>query len=372
MKWYSLDNIKSKKCQYNIIFGERSNGKTYSVLKEILLNYHDKGKQGALIRRFEDDIKLNKLSTIFNHIIKNGEIKKIFKKEGWTGIVYKNRCFYLSKKVQVEKKKRDMIIDEKVIDERPFMYAFALTEEEDYKENAFPDITIIFFDEFLTRKFYLPDEFITFENIISTIKRKRQDVTIYMCGNTINQFCPYFREMGLKHIRQMKQNTIDVYNYGDSDLRVAVEYAESLTKTKKDVDCYFAFDNPKLKMITHGEWELDIYPHCPIKYLPKDIRFIYFIKYEEFLLQCEVIQQENNYFTYIHRKTSELKNTKKDIIFDRDNYVGINRRTKISKPFDELGKKIWWFFLAEKVYYQDNEVGEMIRNYLLWCNGISD
>ena len=32
-KFYSLKNILSKDAQYNIIFGERSNGKTYSVLK---------------------------------------------------------------------------------------------------------------------------------------------------------------------------------------------------------------------------------------------------------------------------------------------------------------------------------------------------
>ena len=32
IKFYSLDAILEKKAQYNIIFGERSNGKTFSVL----------------------------------------------------------------------------------------------------------------------------------------------------------------------------------------------------------------------------------------------------------------------------------------------------------------------------------------------------
>ena len=35
-KYYSLDRILSKNACYNIIFGERSNGKTYSVLKYAL------------------------------------------------------------------------------------------------------------------------------------------------------------------------------------------------------------------------------------------------------------------------------------------------------------------------------------------------
>ena len=30
--YYSLDKILSKNAQYNLIFGERSNGKTYAVL----------------------------------------------------------------------------------------------------------------------------------------------------------------------------------------------------------------------------------------------------------------------------------------------------------------------------------------------------
>ena len=36
MKYYSLDRIKEMKCQYNVIFGERSNGKTYACLCEAL------------------------------------------------------------------------------------------------------------------------------------------------------------------------------------------------------------------------------------------------------------------------------------------------------------------------------------------------
>ena len=33
LKYYSLDNILKKNSVYNVIFGERSNGKTYAVLK---------------------------------------------------------------------------------------------------------------------------------------------------------------------------------------------------------------------------------------------------------------------------------------------------------------------------------------------------
>ena len=33
-------------------------------------------------------------------------------------------------------------------------------------------------------------------------------------------------------------------------------------------------------MVTSGVWELDIYPHLPIKYNPKDVLFTYFIEFD--------------------------------------------------------------------------------------------
>ena len=47
VKYYSLAPILSKDAQYNIIFGERSNGKTYAILKYILDDYCKHGNQGA-------------------------------------------------------------------------------------------------------------------------------------------------------------------------------------------------------------------------------------------------------------------------------------------------------------------------------------
>lgn len=43
-KFYSLDNILSHNATYNVIFGERSNGKTYSVLKLGLENFVNENK----------------------------------------------------------------------------------------------------------------------------------------------------------------------------------------------------------------------------------------------------------------------------------------------------------------------------------------
>ena len=72
-------------------------------------------------------------------------------------------------------------------------------------------------------------------------------------------------------------------------------------------------------------------------------------------------------FTFIHRKTTEIKEDNENLVFDTNVNLKSNYRRRITNTFDEIGKKIWWFFNTDRVYYQDNEVGEIVRNYIMWC-----
>ena len=72
-------------------------------------------------------------------------------------------------------------------------------------------------------------------------------------------------------------------------------------------------------------------------------------------------------FTFIHPKTTELKDPDKDIIFSLEYDPRPNWRRNIMKPHDELGLKIAHLFKSEKIFYADNETGETIRNYLIAC-----
>ena len=355
-KFYSLKNILSKDAQYNIIFGERSNGKTYSVLKYGLEKFCKTGEQTAIVRRWSEDFKGKRGSTMYQALVNNHEIEKLTNGK-WTDVYYYSGRWYLCKYNEKE---------ERAILEKPISYAFALGSMEHDKSTSYPEITTILFDEFLTRNMYLPDEFVLFMNVLSTIIRHRKNVKIFMLGNTVNKYCPYFNEMGLRHIKDMKVGDIDIYSYGDSDLKVAVEYCKP-NKQGKESDTYFAFDNPKLNMITGGAWEVNIYPHCPIKYAPKDIKFTYFIIFDGEVLQCEIIVKDNNNFTFIHRKTSPIKDEEKDLIYSTEYRPLPNWKRKINKPTTDIEKKIAVYFAKDKVFYQDNDVGEIVRNYLIWC-----
>lgn len=355
-KFYSPAKIDKRDAVYNVIFGERSNGKTFALLRKALHLFIDTGKQSAYIRRWKEDVTGRRASRLFEGLVAEGEVSRATKGK-FTGIHYFSGKFYLC----------NYDDNGKVVysDLDLFCFAFNLSDSEHDKSTSYPDVALIIFDEFLTNKLYMQDEFVLFMNVVSTIVRRREDVKIYMLGNTVNKYCPYFAEMGLNHVPKMEQGTIDVYSYGDSKLTVAVEYCAS-TSTDEDGEShkYFAFNNPKLQMITGGAWELNIYPHLPMKYKPKDILLTYFIDFNDNIYQCEIINIGETMFTYIHIKTTPLRNSDSDLIYSLDFNPKRNYNRSIHRPQNSVQRKIEWFFLHDKVFYQDNNVGDAIANYL--------
>ena len=359
-KFYSLQAIDKKNALYSVIFGERSNGKTYAVLKKTIENWFRNNKQSAIVRRWQDDFKSKRGATMY------AALCDVVKKESNDAFdhvdYYGGRFFMAAWEVKASGERVS------VRDEVPFAYGFALSAWEHDKSTSYPDINIVLFDEFITRDSYLNDEFVIFMQVISTIVRHRNDVRIYMLGNTVNKFCPYFAEMGLTNVKKMEPGQIDFYKYGDSKLTVAVERTGTSNNNKKDSDVYFAFNNPKLQMITHGTWEIDIYPHLMGHFRSGDVLHSYFIIWEGEILQADIVIDDISFYTYIHRKTTEIKKPDFDIIYQIESDKRYNYYKNLKKPIDNISKKITNFFRSYKVFYQDNEVGEIVRNYLQWCD----
>lgn len=354
--YYRLDNILKYNATYNIVMGERSNGKTFAVKEYGLKDYTDNGVQLGLVRRWRDDFIGGRGESMFSDIVEKGLVSK-YTNGQWNNITYKASKWYLSK--------WDDDLDKMILDSTPFAIGFAVSTGEHDKSTSYPNIKNVLFDEFLTREHYLKDEFILFENTLSTIIREKDDVKIFMCGNTVDMFSPYFQEMGLSNIRNLKKGEIQLYTYGDSGLTVAVEFSDFKSSGKKS-DKYFAFNNPKLKMITDGSWEIDLYPHLPKKYFQKDILLTYFIKFQDYILQCEIISIDNMFFTYIHRKTTPIKDDDNDIIFEQEYSIKQNHYRGLYKSVDIRVEKILYFFKINRVFYQDNEVGEMVKSFMEW------
>lgn len=363
-KYYNIRDLMARhpEAQYLMAIGERSNGKTYSALDYVLENYFKKGEQFAYLRRFNEDIKPKHMKQLFAAHIENHVIGK-YSDGHWNTLDYGSGRF-LPMLIPTVDLEADIVRSTE-----PCGFAFDLNGMEHYKSISFPKITTIIFDEFLSRNGYLPNEFQLLMNAISTIVRQRTNVKIIMLGNTVNRFCPYFTEMGLHHVKDQKQGTVDLYNYGDSGLQVAVEYcSSSKERGGKSSDVYFAFDNPQLQMITGGAWEIAVYPKLVDKYKPKDVQLTVFFKFDSQYLQADLVTDDSRIYMFIHPKTGDIKYPSKDIVYCDHPDQRWNWKTCLTKQSDKLSIAILKLIRENKVFYANNETGEIFRNYLIWCD----
>lgn len=362
---YDILPILSTNSHYNIIFSERSNGKTFGFLKMALEDYIYEKKTTVYLRRYELDIRGVKGNEIFGGLNADGVIERL------TGGIY-NRVYVKSRKAFLGK--YDEELDKIVYDNEPFVYLYALSQV-GHDKGAFIDkLGNIIFDEFIEvgSVGYLVDEFTLFKNALSTFIRYRDDIKIFMLGNTINRFCPYFEWLGLKNAKKQKQGTIETYESTDGVLKTkyAVEYAEP-SKSKnggkgKPSDVFFTFE--KSKMVSEGSWEIKEYPILPVRFKKENILFTYFIIFDGYVMQCEIVAlDDGNVFTYIHKKTTEIKDDDTDLIFTTSQKHKLNYSKNILKPRNDKEARIAWFFKNDKVFYQSNELGDIVANYLNSC-----
>lgn len=359
-QYYDINPIDSTGAAYRMIMGQRSNGKTYSVTKHIIEDYFLYGRRAAYVRRWEEDITPKNIQNLFAP-----HSKLIMELSGgkYNGVTYRAKefrlCFY-NDEDKIETK-----------DTVAFCISRSINAAEHGKGQDAGEIHIVCFDEFATREGYLPNEFVRFCNVLSSIIRDREDCIIYMLANTVNRYCPYFSEMGLKNIETMPQGEIRVYHYGDSDLTVAVEYCDEVKATKKVASKFFAFDNPELEMITTGAWELAMYPRAPYKIYEEDIWKIFYIKFADNLLKGEIVKRDKDLFIFFHPQTKDITIGDKEVLYTDTFSAGVCHVLFLNDCPTELHKLIRTLINKKSVCFSGNECGEIFRNWLKEIQGIS-
>lgn len=356
-----LDVLKFH-CLYYIIFGMRSNGKTTAAMICAMLRYVMYGEPCAIVRRFDEDIKGARASMFWGSLEKLQLVKYLTGGEFDT-VYYFNSVFYLAKMDEDGKR---------IKDSRPFCYTFALSQWQHDKGQTYPgNIGTVIFDEFMTRGTYLPDEFTLFCNTLSTILRDDGQAKIFMLGNTVSYYCPYFREMGLKHLRDMEPGDISTYTGLREDCSVCVFYSDGIPGGK-ETDKYFAFDNPKLRMITEGQFEMALYPHCPREFGRRDILFSFFFDFDGELMRGDVIKTDSDAgeWVFVTPKTTELQSPDTDLIYSDKTDPRPNWARNMARPRTQSERAIWFLFQTGKFFYADNQCGETLRTYLQTCGYI--
>lgn len=292
--YYSLKDIKKYNCQYNIILGERSPGKSYAVKREALENAYKSGKPSmAIVRRFEEDIKNDNITEYFDDNNMNregasGDIINLTNGE-YDSVACIRSLIYLGNKIE----------DGKFIAGRQVGKAFALSADERYKSRQFPYITDIIYEEFVTNKLYLRNEPDRLQHFVSTLMRKREG-KVWLVANTISRVCPYFQQWSLQNIPRMKEGQIDRYTIDETE--IAVEMSPSRKEKSK------MFFGQAAKSIQGGQWESDIFPSLPSNHSDYDIIYKLYVKAAGFVFVLELlIDDKGDMIVFIYPFTKSVK-----------------------------------------------------------------
>lgn len=364
-KYYSLKKILSLDCEYNVIYGKRSSGKTYAFLVYAVEQYwKDRQSEFAYIRRWDSDIKQPKMRSLFSALVKNHEIERI------TGGKYNGVTFYSGQFFMVN-------TEDDTIEKLKIGECFALNTWESNKGGAYPYIRNICLDEFISRNGYIggmtdsSSEFSIFMNVLSTIIRDRTDCRVFLLGNSIELYNnPYINEMGLKKVKKQAMGTIDVYKYGDGKdaMKVAVEYTHDTSNTSKTNKKYFAFDNPALSVITSGGWTIDIYPHLGLDERIKDRDIVqrFYLYFDEEWVAMDYVISETSEFVYVHPQTKPVDMfDENNIVFTFEGYTNPNIvRSLYHSPYPSV-KRLRMLFEMNKFIYSSNIMGEIIRSWTI-------
>ena len=357
-EYYSSKEIDALDATYNLIYGQRSNGKTYCICRKILDAYFNEDLPSAYIRRLDEMIKPKNIQELFSphldYIIEKTEGR-------YNAIFYRSNAFYLCTYKDGEKIGQD---------KNPFCRTYSINTAETTKGQDAGRVKYVVFDEFITRQFYLNNEFILWQNILSSIIRNRE-AKIYMLANTVSKYCPYFREMGLNRVKDQVQGTIDLYTMGKSETKIAVEYAEQAAATK-NVEKYFCFDNPELEMITAGSWEIALYRHIPagVGNLRPELSF--YISFDGVTLRGGLYILNDAPLLTISRRYKEIKEPENQIIYSDslDDPPDPNplHQTDITATTTRAHEVILSLIRQHKTYFADNEDGETFSNWLKFAS----
>lgn len=237
--------IQNYDVTYYMIFGQREDGKSYSVKEQIIRTIKE-GKKFVYLRRLHQHIVRKSMLKVFD------DIQGKFEKNFGSKIYFDSQIgFYLKIEGEIQ------IVG----------YVTSLQDTMLVKSIPYTDVALIMFDEFIDYS-YMDNEISMFLHCISTICRPpNENVKIFMLGNTISKvMCPYFKLFGFDPAK-VKQG--EIY-YVRHNLGVTAAIQKTATKvddiiTKKKTNEYIGFDdNESVNMIMFGEWE---YQHCITKYI---------------------------------------------------------------------------------------------------------
>lgn len=350
---YNMDNLIKKNALYNMIIGERANGKSYQVkYKKAIQPFLDNKEKFVYMRRFKEEIKSSTIEAYFNDV----DFVKLTNGKYNTVQYWRNRIYLANYDMETSKLHRGEQLG----------YCMALNQEQNFAGGSYLDVTNIIFEEFMSRSIYISQEPDKLQNLYSTIDRKRGTTKIWLVGNVITRACPYLVQWNLlKDVARMNQGDILVKEIPVDEkntIRLAIEYTGHIKDSTS-----FVFGN-NADMINKGEWQSEPQPHLPKSYNDYTVIFRCLFIYKTFSYIGEVLRdsETKEKVWFIYPKTKIYDNlypllTFSDIIKPSKYYNSDIYHCKIDN------KRIQGFcdlFTEDNIFYSDDLTGTEFKNVI--------
>ena len=360
-----LENAK-----YFVETSERNIGKTTNWLLLGMVMNELYGTTIQYVRQTENMIMPKSLKNLFAVILEFGYVEKITGGR-YNTVVYKSRRYYYA------------LADDtgNIVEQAPehFMFCCCIEKAEDLKSayNA-PLGDLIILDEFIG-KYYYPNEFVRFCDLVKTIIRGRRSPLIVMLANTINPHSMYYNELEIyDDIQQMAigENRLITTSRGTK------VYAEiigtTIEKKRKNSiinQLFFGFKNPMLGSITGDNWAVKCYPHIPEipdtddsdeRYIETVSRQLYIYYNNKYVRIDIVYHYQLGICAYLHWATRTYQDS---IILTAAERQDARYRYKLGNG--KLEKFIKKMFAENRVYYASNDVGSFVESYLAYIAKIA-
>jgi hypothetical protein len=175
----------------------------------------------------------------------------------------------------------------------------------------------------------------------------------------------YFKELEIsKQVKRLKVGNKEIFET-DKGTRIYCELIALKQSTiKQEINrLFYGFNNPKLAAITGGEvaWAFDPVPHIVNNESDVIINRFFRIDTGDTLLQLDITKTEDRgLIINCHECTKTYSDSvifTLDEIRDKQHIYGIGK----NNPYCTL---IWTLFETNKWYYDSNETGSLVKNYI--------
>lgn len=231
--FHSFDGLK--KYEYDFLFtvGTRSNGKTTSVQRDVILeDFYNENAQFIKLCRYKDELKGIHQKEWFTE----ANIETLHKYD--IHIEYRGNTYYINEHKKYIKD-GELLVSEFCKSGEVLGKVIPVMRQQNYKSINYEKVNNIIFDEFALQNDYgyAIDEVDNFKSLLSTIVRIRENIKVYFIGNVLTPFNPYFSMFGIDAMRLKAGNTytfIDSSQY-DEPCVVLLEFTKSVTNKITDI-----------------------------------------------------------------------------------------------------------------------------------------